>query len=244
MTGGYLKRLLRIHRNRPYSTYTDKYFTKFIDKKQVNFVFELGSRDLVDAGIVSKYYDARVFSFECNPESIQKCHENLARVNNVVLIEKAVWNETGTIKFFPVDSSYDEWDPETKSKNTGASSCFRATNDVHYEILEQSETTVSAVRLDEFCRDYDISSIDMLCMDLQGAEYHALKGLGEILKTVKYIITEAEIVPLYEDQHLIDDIVRLLREFNFELIVEQPCIGRQGDIDPFSNYLFVNRSLV
>ena len=48
--------------------------------------------------------------------------------------------------------------------------------------------------------------LELLCMDLQGAEMEALEGMGDVLDSVKYIITEGQCKRLYHDTPLIGDI--------------------------------------
>src|SRR5690349_4844090 len=43
-------------------------FLKFIDKNQVHFILEIGSRDAIDALDLSQFYQSHVCAFECNPQ--------------------------------------------------------------------------------------------------------------------------------------------------------------------------------
>ena len=47
---------------------------------------------------------------------------------------------------------------------------------------------------------FNIPKVDIIWMDLQGAELLALKGLGEKLKTVKYVYTEVSHKEMYSGQ--------------------------------------------
>ncbi len=241
MAGGWFKRMLGIPRVRPYSTYLDKRFKRHIKKDRIKTIIELGSRDVKDAILLSKYYGAKVFAFECNPDSLALCRENIQNTQNVVLVEKAVWNENKRIKFFPVVASHDDLRPGEKAKNIGASSCYVAGDHFH-EKYEQSEIEVDAVRLDGFCKQKNIGQIDLLCMDLQGAEYQALLGLGDMLSRVRYIISEIEITPIYEGQHCFDEIEAYLKKYNFKMVQGIRAEAINGEPDPFGNYLFVNQS--
>ena len=48
--------------------YLEDIFKNNIDKNKVKTVFELGSRDLIDAIKLQKYFNCDVFLFECNPD--------------------------------------------------------------------------------------------------------------------------------------------------------------------------------
>jgi FkbM family methyltransferase len=62
-----------------------------------------------------------------------------------------------------------------------------------------------------------ITSIDMLKIDVQGAELDVFIGAGSLLEDALLIWTEVEFVPLYRDQPLFADVERYLREKGFQL---------------------------
>ena len=66
-------------------------------------------------------------------------------------------------------------------------------------------------------------------MDLQGAEIEALKGAGDLLKNVKYIITEGCVQPFYQGAPHIDEITTLLEEYGFNEVY-----NLEGGIDDWS----------
>lgn len=63
-------------------SYLDTVFTDKINKNEVSTIFELGSRDLVDANKLSKFYNSVVFAFECNPDCLKICEENILKFTN------------------------------------------------------------------------------------------------------------------------------------------------------------------
>ena len=147
-------------------------FFNLIPVEEIDTIFELGSRDGLDALELQKYFQAQVYAWECNPDSIKLCRQNLSQTT-IQLVEKAVWSKNQMIKFFPITNG-----------NIGASSAYEINSDYPHEILIQKEIEVEAVRIDSFYQD----KIDLVAMDLQGAELEALKGMGDLLSTTKYII--------------------------------------------------------
>lgn len=219
------------------STYTKKEFTQHIDMSKVDVVFELGSRDCKDAlAIYREYRPITVYSFECNPEAVAICRQTLKDfkwvTKNIHLVERAVWSEQKTIEFFSVVDSKD-----VAHVNIGASSCFEVKKD-YVEKFTQKKVQVPAVRLDAFLKERSINKIDLLCVDLQGAEYHALLGLGEGLKDVSYIIVELETEPIYQGQHLFGAVEKYLNENGFKL--KESVM----ETEKFGDFLFVNQRLV
>ena len=55
-------------------------------------------------------------------------------------------------------------------------------------------------------------------MDIQGAELLALKGLGNRLKDIKIVHTEADFLEIYEGQPLYKDIEKFMSNNNFQFI--------------------------
>ena len=74
-------------------------------------------------------------------------------------------------------------------------------------------------RLDTIMNKHNIPFVDIIWMDLQGAELLALKGLGNKLSSVEYINTEACHKAIYTDQALFPEINDYLTNFfPFKLI--------------------------
>lgn len=182
---------------------------------EINTIWELGSRDCLDAILLSNHFNARVFAFECNPPAIEICKKNIEGRDNITLVEKAVWSEDTTLIFYPVVNG-----------NLGASSCFVADSDYPFENYKQEQIEVEAIRLD----NAGLPTPDMVCLDLQGAELEALKGMGDILHDVKWIITEGQVQRLYHDTPLISDIEEYLSQYGFSLTNERTEVkGWFGD---------------
>lgn len=204
--------------------YLNEEFINHIDKSNVQCILELGSRDGLDAIILSEHYGCKVYAFECNPELIEDCLSNTSEYDDVIIVDKAVWDKEGEITFYPVTNG-----------NVGASSCFIAIDNYPYEEdYEQNEVIVQSIRLDNWLNENGIM-VDMLCIDLQGAELTALKGLGDKLKNITYIITEGQVKPMYNDVNLIDEIESYLRIYGFSMVAEKM-------VNPyFGDFLFVKR---
>ncbi len=226
-------------------------FLQLIEKNKIKTIFELGSRDLIDAIKLLNYYDnSKIYSFECNPECLVECNKQLSNLNeqqkkNLFLIEKAVSLTNEDVTFYPFDLS--------KYNNMGASSMLkidfsmRNKDDPDYNIPNpQKEIKVNGIRLDTFMEENQIENIDLLCIDLQGYELNALKSLGKYLHKVKYIITECSIVNTYIDGPSFTELYDYLKKYNFSYV----CSNKFGynfpnlDLKGFSEFdaLFTNSS--
>ena len=195
-------------------TYLHSTFTDRIKKDFINTIMECGSRDCLDAVALYNYYKPKVlYSFECNPESTPICVENINGIENIKLIQKAVGRVEGQIKFYATDML------RSIDKNIGASSLL-----VHRDNQQeyfQKEIEVECIRLDTFMQQNNVETIDLLCMDLQGAELLAIEGLGRRLGDVHYIISEISMKSYYHGDMLYCDFNKVMEGKGFVELCRQ-----------------------
>lgn len=226
------------------------FFTK-IDSNRIKTIFELGSRDLIDAIKLLDYFkNSKVYSFECNPDCLIECHKNIYQLDEdkkkrLILIDKAVSINNSKVSFYPFDLQ--------KYNNMGASSMLkidfsrRRKNDPDYNRENpQKEIIVDGIRLDNFIDENYIENIDLLCIDLQGYELNAIKSLGNYLHKVKYIITECSIMSTYNDGATFSELNDYLSNYNFKYISSNK-FGRKfpdATLSGFTEFdsLFINQS--
>ena len=212
--------------------YLNPIFTTHIDPKTVSLVLEIGSRDCIDALDLSRFYQAHVYAFECNPQAIAICRHNIGSNPNITLVPFAAWNETTELTFYPTipggelcvigTSSLFKFDPSGPVKNSQL----------------QGEVKVQAVRLDEWMNAENISKVDLVCIDAQGATLQVLQGLEKQLSNIKYIIAEAEYQRYYLEEALYPEIVNYLAQHGFVKVTEINHHGLYADV------LFVNKSFL
>jgi len=235
------------------STYTNNIFTRYISQNNVNIIFELGSRDLIDGIQMLNYYRKtnKLYSFECNPTCVEKCIALYKTLSDTVkdkvdIVTKAVSLENGSISFMMVD--------ENLMDNCGASSIYEI--DFSNRIKSdpdrnrnpvQKKITVDSIRLDTFCNNNNIKNIDLIAMDLQGYELNALKSLGPLLQNVKYIITETCIQSTYKEGCNFKELYEFLSQNGFKYMVSDKYGNNipPGNIKGWSefNCLFKNSKM-
>jgi hypothetical protein len=189
----------------PHITEFCKIVESHIPKQNIKTILDVGARDLQEGSFFAERYpDATIYSFECNPATLPLCEERLKNHKNIILTKKAVNEFTGSCNFYPTDpeKTITTW----ADGNPGASSLFKANGNYPIEKYVQNEITVPCTRIDDVLNDNNVKHIDMLWMDLQGAELIALKSLGEYLNNVSFICTEVEINAMYENQALFKDV--------------------------------------
>jgi FkbM family methyltransferase len=82
------------------------------------------------------------------------------------------------------------------------------------------EVEVNTTTVDDFVADNAISSIDILKLDVQGAEFRVLTGARDALEKqhVNLIYTELILCPTYKGQHEFHDYLRFLDSLGYELL--------------------------
>ena len=87
-------------------------------------------------------------------------------------------------------------------------------------VTTKKSENVSSVTLDNYCDINNVAYIDILKMDIQGAELEALKGANKLLqkKKIKMIVAEVEFRELYKNQPLYIDVAIYLRAYGYSLV--------------------------
>lgn len=102
---------------------------------------------------------------------------------------------------------------------------------------------ISVITLDDWSEKHKIKKIDLLWLDLQGAELDVLKNGEKILDTVSAIITEVEFVEAYEGQPLYSHIKHYLESKGFELVAGNFSFPKKPD-QWFGDALFIKKELL
>lgn len=202
----------------------------FIDviKEVPEIIFDIGSRDGAESVTLAECYpDANIYSFECNPATTPLLVEKSQRYPNIHPVLKAVNDFSGKCTFRPINAekSISSWE----DKNPGASSLLRISENYPSDKLVQDEIEVECIRLDKFCTDNKIEKIDVIWMDVQGAEMIALKSLGKLLATVKYICLEVSFREMYKGQCMFREVHEYMTNNGFTLINSDETFERERD---------------
>lgn len=214
------------------SIYLNPAFVSRIQKSSIKTVIECGSRDCLDAiELLDWYYPDVIHAFECNPESILVCKENIEGIDNIKLHTEAICDKDEKVDFYATDMK------KSLDKNIGASSLlFHVDNQVSFI---QKLITVQGIRLDTFMKRENISKVDLMCFDLQGAEHLAIEGLGERIKDIHYIISEISFSNFYHGNILIRQLKALLAKKEFVMVA---CDSMPVAHEGFGNALFINKN--
>lgn len=179
-------------------------------------VLDVGARDCRESlDFAASFPSATVYAFECNPATLPACRAAAAHEPRLTLIEKAVTDRDGRTTFFPIDQ--EKTVTGSSDGNPGASSLFEASGEYPLEQYVQGRVEVETVRLDTFLGQRGIGHVDVLWMDVQGAELLVLRGLGARIGDVDWVHLEAEQFEIYRKQALFPEIDRFLAARGFDL---------------------------
>jgi FkbM family methyltransferase len=214
-------------------------FLNYIPDRQKQYIiFDVGSRDCQQSiEFYNHFPNAMIYAFECNPNTLDICRKNIENYKDrITLIEGAVCDHDGEITFYPINQqkTITTW----ADGNPGASSMFKSNGTYAYETYIQDEIKTKAHRLDTVMKLHTIPTVDIVWMDLQGAELLALKGLGSFINSVEYVHTEISHKEMYTGQVLFNELNTFMTMNNF--IIKNPLslTGWQEDVI----YQKINRS--
>ncbi len=122
----------------------------------------------------------KVIGFEANPDTFEYLKYNLClnNVSNAIVYNYGVYDKQGTSLFY-------------KNKaNTGGSKIKPHSDQFIYNYDQPTETTVKTICLDDFVSLSRLPHPDVMIVDIEGAEYAALKMAGQCLSNCKYLYVE------------------------------------------------------
>lgn len=156
--------------------YYDKRFLTMI-KDEIDVIFEVGSRYGDETLQLVKYYPkSHIYSFECNPNTVDICKKKLSTVDNVTFIDLALGKEKDILPFY----SY-------LKNNDGASSFLKR---IDFDKTQKMTGYIEITTISDIIKLYNINKIDLLCMDVQGFELNVLNGAINDINKINYIILE------------------------------------------------------
>lgn len=158
----------------------------------------IGYYTLIAASIVGN--KGKVYAFEPDPGNFRLLQKNVAQsgYTNVVLINKAVTQKSGKTLLF------------LNKENMGDHRI--------YDVGEgQKSISIETVALDDYFKK--LTKIDVIKMDIQGAEVQALKGAEDILKRSNHIKLILEFMPsiLLQGGSSAEECLSFLKKNRFKL---------------------------
>lgn len=147
---------------------------------------------------------------EADPRNARELRDRLKNCHGMTVIEAAISDHDGTVTLHLCDN--------VTYQAKGSSSTHEPTGHLKYfEWCTFNENCeVKAVKLDTLMSQgwlATLPAIDLLWVDIQGAERDMIAGGTEALKRTQFIMIEAESVEMYEGQALKPELLALLPDF-------------------------------
>ncbi|MCD4811845.1 FkbM family methyltransferase [bacterium] len=123
-----------------------------------------------------EYPNSRIVAFEPNPITVQVLNENIFNNNldDIEIHESAIWVEDGIKKMYIDNTEQDRYSVASFNKN-----CWNGT-------VKSKLISVKTERLDKYVNQ----DIDLLKLDIEGAEQRVLKSIKRYFCNIKNIIFE------------------------------------------------------
>jgi FkbM family methyltransferase len=141
---------------------------------------------------------------EPDPANCAFIRANVALSETVKLIEAAIYKVPGRIKFWRSQ--------RLGSDETGSGSVLKPTGHLKHipDIVFPEQIEVGCATLDDLWHSQHISGIDLLWVDIQGAEAAMIEGGKRALAHTRFLLMEAEEVEFYEGQLPRHELLKLL----------------------------------
>ncbi len=178
-------------------------------------ILEAGVCDAEDTLRMKKLWpNATIYGFEPLPQHYTLSQKNTEHIQGFTLYPCALFDKIGTLTFY-----------ESK-KIPGASSLLKDNfdhitipNDINYDGVNYKDTpiTVQCTTIDQWAHANNITKVDYVWLDTEGAELPILRHAPTILATVKVISIEANFKEFRKGMTLFQDLYEFLTQQGFVL---------------------------
>jgi FkbM family methyltransferase len=185
---------------------------KVLTLTQNPIIFDVGAH--IGMSVVL-YHDlfptAQIYAFEPSPSSFEQLKQRASALGSHANYQLAISDREEKLAFNV--NSFSE-------TNSLLVTDERSTNYWSKGVFETKETIeVPCTTIDSFCAQNKISTIDILKIDVQGAEFSVLQGAEKMLATQAISLLYFEVVtaPIYKEQRKLHEYFELLDSFGYEL---------------------------
>lgn len=192
--------------------------------------YDIQSRGVLHIGASSgqeaqMYHDCKInraLWIEAIPDVFEQLKKNIEKFPNSLAINACVSDEDGKEVNFNISS------------NDGESSSFLEFG-IHKEMHPSVEfidaIPLTTMRMDSLYKKYNINpaDYDFLNIDVQGAEMHVLRGMGNLLGNFTYAYIEVNKDEVYKGCGRVEEVDALLAHFGFKGVEERMVDGKWGD---------------
>ncbi len=207
-------------------------------------IFDVGAHHGESVVYLKKLFpNASVYSFEPDPDSFKVLSG--AAIEGVSYFNFAISDTDGEASFYRnmISHTNSLFKVNLNSSDSISIAKANAEKDAHFFDGFNQEVKVDTVRLDSFTIQHSIGQIDLLKIDVQGAESRVLIGGGETLRNTRAIVMEISFFDYYERQTTFMDVEQILLPLGFRLfsiseVSNNPMNGRTD----WAEVIYLNRN--
>lgn len=161
----------------------------------------------------------RIFCFEPDPRAALRFRQKIGHRPEINFYEYAISNKNGEATFYMSSGRKSEIMPESWDFS---GSIRKPKNHliVHPWCKFEKNIIVQTKTLDLWCREQGVDRIDLIWMDVQGAESNVIWGGRNALRNTRYLYTEYSNKELYQGQLSLKQLLKELVEF--EVVIRYP----------------------
>lgn len=163
-------------------------YSEIIESLEYNFIASQEPKVIIDAGgnigltaiyFARKYPSAKIISIEPEENNFKLLKENTKNYDNIIPLQLALWYKVGEIIL--LDTGLDNWG-------------FMTEDSANYHKINtpmiQKKHTVKTITIEGLLNDYNIDMIDILKLDIEGAEKEIFENHDLWIDRVRSIIVE------------------------------------------------------
>jgi len=174
------------------------YSKKFFNDNEIKNIVEIGSLDGKDSLYFKNHYpNANVFCIEGLPDNYEQFLKGLTTITPINVV---IANHDGSIKYH-------------KKNINGIHGILDRGQRYGSEVLDLPCYTMKTI-----CEKYNIESMDLVKIDVEGATYEILESMGDLLDTIKIMHIETESHEFFKGQKLHDVVSDLLTKRGFNMV--------------------------
>ena len=215
------------------------YFDLFNKKKVSNFLTKQNIRKisvLVDVGshhgesinfFKKNFFVEKILAFEPDNQSFEILKKNIRNIENIKIYNFAVGDQNGSIKFkkhYDSESStvvhINEKSKYFKRKNLYLN-FFNSQKKIFLEKEIKIKSLDNVIDFDEF------KYIDLIKIDTEGYDFHVIKGLGKLMKKVKFIYFEHHFHDMLKKDYTYFEVDNYLKQNNFKKVFKTKMFFRK-----------------
>ena len=201
-------------------------------KKKIPVIFDVGSHFGESYKLFKKIFPkSKIYCFEPDPDSFQILKKKFPKIPNFYNL--AISNKVGKFNFYKNSISHTNSLNKINLNSKDSVMLKNRKKNKHSEFYDSINRKISVptVTIDFFLKEKNLKKIDLLKIDVQGAEEKVLLGAKSSLKIVENIMIEISFFDFYENSTNFLDIEKILISSGFKLfsildISQNPMNGR------------------